>query len=130
MPYVESRKLDFSVEMGPDAPYVIDADGGGRVKLRDRPGVVLSWTPDGRRILVGGDGSFLTVRPDGSDERVFLEDPPEDGVLALDWSPDGRWIVMSPPSGLGSTLYLMRADGSQLFRIGFGTEPSWRPESP
>jgi hypothetical protein len=45
-------------------------------------------------------------------------------------SPDGRWIVMSPPSGLGSTLYLMRADGSELFRIGFGTEPSWRPETP
>jgi hypothetical protein len=45
-------------------------------KLRDDPGVVLSWKPDGRRILVGGDGSFLTVRPDGSDGRVFLEDPP------------------------------------------------------
>jgi WD40 repeat protein len=112
------------------APYVIDWDGGRLVKLRDEPGVVLSWTPDGRRIMVGGDASFLTVRPDGSDKRVFLEDPPEDGVLALDWSPDGRWIVMSPSSGLGSTLYLMRADGSQLFRIGFGMEPSCRPETP
>jgi len=77
-----------------------------------------------------GDGSFLTVRPDGSDERVFLEDPPENSVLALDWSPDGGWFVMSPLSGLGSTLYLMRADGSQLFQVGFGTEPSWRPETP
>jgi serine/threonine protein kinase/DNA-binding SARP family transcriptional activator len=127
----DGTRIGFTIfTNGVPAPYVIDADGGGLVKLRDDPGVVLAWTPDGRRILVGGDGSFLTVRPDGSDERVFLEDPPEDGVLALDWSPDGHWIVMSPPSGLGSTLYLMRADGSQLFRIGFGTEPSWRPETP
>jgi DNA-binding SARP family transcriptional activator/Tol biopolymer transport system component/tRNA A-37 threonylcarbamoyl transferase component Bud32 len=127
----DGTRIGFTIfRNGVPAPYVIDADGGGLVKLRDDPGVVLAWTPDGRRILVGGDGSFLTVRPDGSDERMFLEDPPEDGVLALDWSPDGRWMVMSPPSGLGSTLYLMRADGSQLFRIGFGTEPSWRPETP
>jgi serine/threonine protein kinase/DNA-binding SARP family transcriptional activator/Tol biopolymer transport system component len=127
----DGTRIGFTIfTNGVPAPFVIDADGGGLVKLRDEPGVVLSWMPDGRRILVGGDGSFLTVRPDGSDERVFLEDPPEHGVLALDWSPDGRWIVMSPPSGLGSTLYLMRADGSQLFVIGFGTEPSWRPETP
>ena len=108
----------------------MDADGTHLVRLRDEPGVVLSWTPEGRRILVAADESFLTVRPDGSDERVFPEDPLEDGALALEWSPDGRRIVMSPPSGRGSTLYLMRADGSQLFRIGFGTEPSWRPEMP
>jgi serine/threonine-protein kinase len=127
----DGTRIAFTIfTNGVPEPYVVDAEGTDLVRLRDESGVVLSWTPDGRRILVAADGSFLTVRPDGSDERVFLEDPPEDGVLALDWSPDGRWIVMSPPSGLGSTLYLMRADGSQLFRIGFGTEPSWRPESP
>jgi DNA-binding SARP family transcriptional activator/tRNA A-37 threonylcarbamoyl transferase component Bud32 len=108
-------------------PFVIDADGGSLTKLRDDHGVALSWTPDGRRVVLSADGSFVTVRPDGSDERVFIEEPPEDGRLVIDWSPEGRWIAMSSPSGFGNNLYLMRADGSQTFQIGLGIEPSWRP---
>ena len=44
--------------------------------------------------------------------------------------PDGRWIVLSSPSGVGDALYLMPANGSQLFVIGVGVEPSWRPDDP
>ena len=88
---------------------------------------MLSWTPDGRRILISANDSFVTVRPDGSGERVFLADPPADGVLMVDWSPDGDWIVLSPPTGQAGPIYLMRADGSQIFQVGLGSEASWRP---
>ena len=111
-------------------PSVMDADGTDLVKIQDEPAVVLGWTPDGRRILLGEEQSFVSVLPDGSGKRVFVEEPPELGRLVIDWSPDGEWIAMSSPTGveLGGRLYLMRGDGSELFQIGLGTEPSWRPE--
>jgi dipeptidyl aminopeptidase/acylaminoacyl peptidase len=128
----------FSIPATPDgiAPYVVDADGSDLVRLRDGPGVVLSWTPDGGRILLSADYRFVSVRPDGSGERVFIEDVPEAGRLVIDWSPDGEWIVASPPAADGTAsepaegrVYLMRADGSQVFAIALGAEPSWRPDT-
>lgn len=106
-------------------PFVVDADGRNLVQLRDDPGVALAWTPNGREIVLSAGRSLVTVRPDGTDERVFITQPPEDGRLVIDWSPGGDWIVMSSPSGFGDNLYLTRTDGSQLFKIGTGVEPSW-----
>jgi hypothetical protein len=82
--------------------------------------------------VLSADGSFVSVLPDGSGERVFVEDPPAGGRLVIDWSPDGEWISMSSPTGVGifdGRLYLMRGDGSEIFQVGLGTEPSWRPEA-
>jgi serine/threonine-protein kinase len=110
-------------------PYVMDADGTHLVRLLEE-GAVLAWTPDGRRILLSKEESFISVRPDGSRERTFVEDPPEGGRLVIDWSPDGEWIAMSTPAGVEpfANLYLMRGDGSEIFQVGLGAEPSWRPE--
>jgi serine/threonine protein kinase/DNA-binding SARP family transcriptional activator/Tol biopolymer transport system component len=126
----DGDRIAFTIfeDQGP-TPYVLDPDQLDLVRLLDGPGVVLSWTPDGRRILVSAHGSFVTVRPDGSGERVFLADPPADGVLTVDWSPEGNWIVLSPPTGQAGPIYLMRADGSQIFQVGLGSEASWRPGS-
>ena len=118
---------------GIPAAYRIAADGSDLTRLRDEPVVFLGWTPDGRRILLHQDSSLITARPDGSGEQVFMEDPPEDGRLVVDWSPDGAWIVASTPhrfaSASGPTqVYLIRADGTETFWVGPGAEPSWRPE--
>ncbi len=127
----DGERIAFTIFVGGvPQPYVMDADGGNMVRLLEQPGFALSWTPDGRRILISTDDSFVSVKPDGTAERTFVADPPEDGRLVMDWSPDGRWIVLSSPSGVGDTLYLMPADGSQVFVVGVGVEPSWRPEPP
>jgi serine/threonine protein kinase/DNA-binding SARP family transcriptional activator len=116
--------------------YVMDADGTEVVKLSGGPTVVLAWTPDGSQLLVSRGGSLLTVDPDGTHERVFLADPPEDGRLEVDWSPDGRWLVMSAanPSGHASghydAMYLTRVGGGQVFFLGSGSEPDWQPVAP
>jgi len=123
----DSGRIAFTVftDAGPQA-YVVGADGGDPVLVRSGA-FALSWTPDGERIVLSTDGSLVKVLPDGSDEKVLVADPPEDGRLVLDYSPDGRWIVMTPPSGYGNSVYLMRADGSELHTVGRGSEPSWRP---
>ncbi|HET7928254.1 MAG TPA: hypothetical protein VFM40_01760 [Actinomycetota bacterium] len=119
----------------PDA-YVMDADGGEVIELGGGPTVALAWTPDGSRLLVSRGGSLLTVDPDGTHAGVVLADPPENGRLAVDRSPDGRWMVMSAvnPGGHASghydAMYLTRVGGGQVFFLGSGSTPDWRPEAP
>ncbi len=109
--------------------FVMDADGGDLVEVREEA-VALSWTPDGKRIVLSAYGSLLAVRPDGTGDRLILKYPPENGRLVLDWSPDGRWIVMTDPyNSATNNVYLMRSDGGELFLVGSGSEPSWRPKS-
>jgi hypothetical protein len=127
--------------------YVIDADGGGMVKVHQEPrgqfGMPVAWTPDGRRIVFwgqakGGRETLFSIRPAGTDIQELLVDlPTEERALALDWSADGRWIVAAGPydlaalSGVPSDVYLIRADGSEVFTIAAGgSEPAWRPETP
>ncbi len=126
--------------------YVMNADGTGLSEIHREPRSVIrapmSWTPDGRRIVFWGSGSdgeaLLSMRPDGTDIRGFGEPFPlwrgTGGGLMLDWSPDGRWIVLAGVpefrfrTGTMSAVYLMRSDGSEIFAIkANGTEASWRP---
>ena len=107
------------------------ADGSDFVRLRQEDGVVLDWTPDGRRILLSADQSFLSVRPDGSGERVFLAKPPEGGRLVIDWSPDGDWIRDVDAHGDRQRGLRLSHAGRRghVFRITLGAEPSWRPQT-
>ena len=73
---------------------------------------------------------------DGTDDRVIIGYPPENGRLVLDWSPDGRWIVMTTPYGMvgqgnvsAPNVCLTRSGGGELFLVGSGSKPPWRPVS-
>ena len=103
------------------------------------------WSPDGARIayVAWGDRSnpelrgraqLRTMAADGSDVSVLTALPTG---LTLDppaWSPDGRWLAFLAyeeglnPS-LGKALYTVRADGSELSKVGETTElPAWSPD--
>jgi serine/threonine protein kinase len=142
----DGRRIAFSAysQMGWDL-YVMDADGGNVTKVGDEPrdlfGMPIAWTPDGRRIVFVsealGDPALFTMRPDGSDARELFPDLRIGENVALDWSPDGRWVVaaglydQAAIEGGTPGVLLIRADGSQMFKVAAGgSEPSWRPDVP
>jgi hypothetical protein len=112
--------------------FVMDPDGADITELHPDIGsayVFAGWTPDGRiafRGVLDGKERLLSMRPDGSDVRVVLDDPPLD-VPVLDWSSDGRWFLMSEPWQTGTDeMYLVSADGDEVYYLGGGSEPRWR----
>jgi serine/threonine protein kinase/DNA-binding SARP family transcriptional activator len=131
----DGERLAFGLGYGssssaPVKLYVVNADGSNLTEVyRGRgkpPGP--TFTPDGERIVFwaerDGRRTLDSIRVDGSDLRVFLDDPPHDPLtfttstsgppvtyLRAGWSPNGRWIVLSRPSGFGGGIWIVPADG-------------------
>ena len=105
-------------------------DGSDRRRLTDSSSLDTSpaWSPDGKRIafvrLEFGKEvpGIYTMAPDGSGERRLVAFNGED-IWALfhdwgpEWSPDGNTIAFMSASAMGSTLYVVEADGSGLSRL-------------
>lgn len=93
------------------------------------------WSPDGKHLvvtkekLIEKDSKQPSTAPVWHDETwridadgrnpIKLPIPDTDGVA--DWSPDGKWFVVTsdrhPPYGRGYQLYLMKTDGTQERRL-------------
>jgi hypothetical protein len=88
---------------------VISASGHVRV-LGARPtGSFLAWTRDAKWIawVRSRYGKYIDVqasRPDGSGRRIlarFTSKPPFTEVDSLEWSPNGRWLVVEAHRHIG-----------------------------
>src|SRR5262245_15819146 len=70
-----------------------------------------SFTPDGNRITFIRSGKLWTMKPDGTDTKVLVD---QQQVFDYDWSPDGKFVVYSRADGsYASELYIMPSDGSK-----------------
>ncbi len=112
--------------------YVVDADGWISSGCWTEPGVVA--VVDTRRTADPASRPTIRSSPCGrtaSGERVFLADPPADGVLVVDWSPDGRWIVLLPANGSQARRRSTSCGrtGARSSRSSSARKPSWRPGS-
>ena len=73
-----------------------------------------SFSPDGSRIVFLRGGKLWTMKPDGSEAKVFID---QQQVMDYDWSPDGKWLVFARSDGFfASELYIIPVDGSQVAR--------------
>ena len=70
----------------------------------------LSFSPDGKRVAFIQGHKLHTMNPDGSDQKVLLD---EGQVMDYEWSPDSKWLVYSRMDGsFSSELYIVPATGA------------------
>jgi Tol biopolymer transport system component len=110
----------------PCAIDVMNADGSGMKDLTDyEDNFWPSWSPDGTQIafdIFNHDGVAVAVylmnAADGSNLRRLT--PKYLHAGASDWAPSGtQLVVQSNGDGQHSSLYLINADGTGLFRLTF-----------
>ena len=117
--------------------FVVDADGSGRPTVLDGHWEAVSWSPDGRRLVLVGfpdpqDPTFdlYTSDPDGSNLARLTHDASIE--RSPSWSPDGRQLVYSTETETDPGVFVMAADGSGVRRLtdrrGWDLQPVWSPD--
>jgi Tol biopolymer transport system component len=97
------------------------------------------WSPSGLIAYAARDDDLYVVDPDGGSPVRILDEPPggEEHVYDLNWSPNGRWIVLTEahggPCDFCTRLAKVRADGTDYtpFRwdLSYGSiQPAWSPD--
>ena len=127
----DGRKILFLRE---GSLYLMDADGGGRVKLVD--GQVISehrWSPDGRMVAfvdarLEGDDVFedlWVIRTDGTGKVKVTEN-----AFNFSWSPDGRLVYTSDADFGDVHLRTINADGTGSARLTIRAafQAAWSPD--
>lgn len=121
---------------------IYDFFSDSRRTLPDGSGEPVSWSPDNTALVYGS----ATPAADGLRLRIRRADLGRDAVQDLTdgsaadyspaWSPDGVWIafVRRTATEPGSSIWVMRADGSELRRLTspgphLDTLPAWSPDS-
>ena len=129
--YLSARGADIGLWRFQDG-RVLEIWKGGERSLSDPPAL----SPDGQRVAIavrrGETRHLVVMSSDGTDVRsvaqtLAIEGPP--GAGALDWSPDGQWIVAGARDGSGSGLFKIPLDGTPPIKLvnGPASNPIWSP---
>ncbi len=97
-------------ESSPPSIWIVRANGSDAHRIAS--GGSAAWSPDGKRLAVGGFGLTI-MNPDGTDARTIISGETE--VAA--WSHNGRRILITSYRDGNPEVYVARADGSGLRRL-------------
>ena len=143
------RIVFSSARDGNNEIYVMNADGSNQTRLTNHPGYdgAPVWAPDGRRIAFtsdrGGNAEIYVMNADGTGVSRLTDttdgwNEPETSPYSGDpaWSPNGQRIAFSSnrESVLGSEVYVMNADGTNVARLApdyvshWDSSPTWSPD--
>lgn len=116
--------------------YVMNADGGNpqRISFRQRASYATPvWSPRGDLIaftrLAGGTFAIGVMKPDGSGERILVEDFLVEGPT---WAPNGRVLMFFRQSRHNRiprlfTIDLTGHNEREIFTPDGGSDPAWSP---
>ena len=114
--------------------YRVPVLGGTPVKILERIDSCVSFSPDGKRIVLmrsnfpqSGESALVIANSDGSNEQTFkVSKLPERFTPVFftgpSWSPDGKWIAASVNSTMGRSMI-------RIFNLENGTERNLTSES-
>jgi Tol biopolymer transport system component len=122
------------------AVFVLDVDTGRRHRLTDwqlDAGDNIDWSPDGSKLLFRShqedsqDSEYFTIRPDGTGLKQLTK-VAGSGAYSASWSPDGKYIAISPPGKADiPDIVVMNADGSGQRPVtrtpSWESAPDWGP---
>jgi len=110
----DGRRVAFSENVGSDRAatdlWIYDIERGTKTKLTTDPSINHwpVWSPEGSRLVFdssrgkygAGHALYEKLANGATPERLLLEpEPGMDGLVALDWSRDGRIVFMAHPVG-------------------------------
>lgn len=90
--------------------WIVRADGSGAHRVAG--GGSAAWSPDGKRLAVGGFGLTI-MNPDGSDRRTIVSGETE----VAGWSANGRRVLFTSYRDGNAEVYLVAANGGGLRRL-------------
>lgn len=108
----------------PSGIYVIDPDGGNRIRIfLSRRVINLDWSPDGRWVVANEHGLLLKISyPDGAVDTLLRGSE----YYYSAWSPDGSKIACVQRGGPNRGIYTLNPDGSDYrLLIQYGDYPAW-----
>ncbi|GEM_PF-513589 len=117
--------------------YVMNADGTNVTRLTSTFDleVVLSWSPDGRRLVFDSlfAGEIIIVGDDGQWEDIILPSDGSSGQFFPSWSPDGSRVAFTYANETTeSEIYSGDVDGGRRTRLTNNTFsdvfPQWSPD--